>query len=99
MTVDEFFRREPDVATLFVMDGVLVRVTVGREARWGGEEIFEGTDVNCRMKYRDREESGRWRGGGGDGGDGCFDDGRGDVLKRNVLDRDVVSDIAGKLEV
>jgi len=72
------------VTTLLVVDRVLVRVAVGREARWGGEEVFEGADVNCRVKYRER--SGRWRGGGSDGGDGCSGDRWGDVLKRNVLE-------------
>ena len=46
------------MTTLLVVDCVLVRVTVGREARWGGEEVLEGADVDCRVKYRDRERSG-----------------------------------------
>jgi len=69
-----------------VVDRVLVRVAVGRKARWGGEEVFEGADVDCQVKYQDRERSGRQRGGGGDGGDGCGGDGRGNVLEGNVLD-------------
>ena len=71
---------------LLVMDRVLVRVVIGREARWGGEEVFEGADVDCRVKYRDGERSGRRRGGGSNGGDGCGGDGRGDVLEGNVLE-------------
>ena len=72
--------------TLLVVDRVLVRVAVGREARWGGEEVLERADINCQVKYQDRERSGRRQGGGSDGGDGCSGDGRGDVLKGNVLE-------------
>ena len=39
------------------MNGVLVRVTVGREARWGGKEVFKGADINCGIKYWERERS------------------------------------------
>jgi len=52
LAIDEFLGREPDVAALFVMDRVLIRVTVGREARQGGEKIVEGTDVNGGIKYQ-----------------------------------------------
>jgi len=45
------------VTTLLVVDRVLVRVSVGREARQGGEEVFEGTDFDSRVKYWDRERS------------------------------------------
>ena len=62
-----------------------MRVSVGREARWGSEEVLEGADVDCWVKFRNREKSGRQRGGGSDGGDGCSDDGRGNVLKGDVL--------------
>jgi len=74
------------MTTLLVVDCVLVRVAVGREARWGGEEVLEGADFDGRVKYLDRERSGRRRGRGSNGGDGCSGDGRGDVLKGNVLD-------------
>jgi len=40
------------------VDRVLVRVTIGREARWGGEEVLEGGDVDHRIKYRERSSSG-----------------------------------------
>jgi len=73
------------MATLLVVDRVLMRVSVGREARWGGEEVLKGADFDCRVKYLDRERSGRRRGGGSDGGDRCGGDGRGDVLEGNVL--------------
>jgi len=86
LTVDKFLGGEPNMTTLLVVDRVLMRVAVGREARWGGEEVLEGVDVDCRVKYRDREKSGRRRGGGSDGGDGCGSNGRGDVLKGNVLE-------------
>jgi len=78
---------------------VLMRVAVGREARRGGEEVFEGADVDCRVKYRDRERSGRRRGGGSDGGDGCSGDGRGNVLKGDILERDVVDQVTCELKV
>jgi len=55
-----------------------MRVFVGSEARRGGEEVLKGADVDCRVKYRDRERSGRRRGGGGDG---CGSDRWGDVLE------------------
>jgi len=45
------------VAVLLVVDCVLVRVTVGREARWGSEEIFKGGDVDHRIEYRERSRS------------------------------------------
>ena len=57
LAVDEFLGREPNMTTLLVVDRVLMRVAVGREARWGGEEVLEGANVNCRVKYRDRERS------------------------------------------
>ena len=43
--------------TLLIVNRVLVRVAVGREARWGGEEVLEGANVDCRVKYQDRERS------------------------------------------
>jgi len=46
------------MAVLLVVNGVLVRVTVGREAGRGGEEVFKGGDIDCRVKYRERERSG-----------------------------------------
>ena len=46
------------MAVLLVVDRVLVRVTVGREARQGGKEVLEGGNVDCRVKYQDRERSG-----------------------------------------
>jgi len=58
LAVDKFLGRKPNVTTLLVVDRVLVRVSVGREARQGGEEVLEGANVDCRVKYRDRERSG-----------------------------------------
>jgi len=46
------------MATLLVVDRVLMRVAVGREARWGGEEVVEGADVDGRVKDWYREWSG-----------------------------------------
>jgi len=51
LAVDKFLGREPDVAVLLVVDCVLMRVTIGREARRGGEEVVEGADVNGGVKY------------------------------------------------
>ena len=45
------------MAVLLVVNGVLVRVTIGREARQGSKEILEGGDVNHRIKYREQSRS------------------------------------------
>ena len=58
LAIDELLGREPNMTTLLVVDRVLMRVSVGREARQGGEEVFKGADVDCWVKYRDRERSG-----------------------------------------
>jgi len=68
------------------MNGVLVRVTVGREARWGGKEVLEGGDVDRGVKSLVRERSGQRQSRGRDSGDGCSDDWQGDVLDGNVLE-------------
>ena len=81
--VDELFVGVPDVAALFVDDGVLVRVVVVRsKARRGGKEMGEGEEVGGK---RGEEGGGRRRGGRGDGGDRGFDNGRGDVFDRDVF--------------
>ena len=72
--------------TLLVVYCVLMRVSVGSEARRGGEEVLKGTDVDCRVKYRDRGKNGRRRGGGGNGGNGSGSDGGGNILERDVLE-------------
>jgi len=46
------------MTTLLVVNCVLVRVAVGREARWGGEEVVEGADVDGGIKNWYRERSG-----------------------------------------
>ena len=46
------------MAVLLVVNGILVRVTIGREARRGSEEIFKGGDIDCRIKYGERSRSG-----------------------------------------
>jgi len=86
LAVDKLLGREPNVTTLLVVYCVLMRVAVGREARRGGEEVLKGADFDCRVKYQNRERSGRRRGGGSDGGDGCGGDGRGNVLDGDVLE-------------
>jgi len=45
------------MATSLVVDHVLVRVVVGREARWGGEKVLEGGDVDHRVEYGGRSRS------------------------------------------
>jgi len=44
--------------TLLVVDRVLMRVSVGREARRGGEKVLEGADFDGRVEYGGRERSG-----------------------------------------
>jgi len=44
--------------SLFVVDRVLMRVSVGSEARRGSEEVFEGADFDGRVKNGYRELSG-----------------------------------------
>jgi len=46
------------VAVLLVVDRVLVRVTVGREARRGGKEVLKGANVNGGVKYQEMSSSG-----------------------------------------
>ena len=46
------------MTTLLVVDRVLMRVSVGREARQGGEEVLKWADIDCRVKFRNREQSG-----------------------------------------
>ena len=76
VSVNELFAGVPDVVVLLVDDGVLMRVVVVRsKARWGSEEVGEGEEVG----------GGRWQGGGGNGGDGSFDNGWGDVLDQDVF--------------
>jgi len=58
LAVDEFLRRKPNMVVLLIVDHVLMRVAVGREAGRGGEEVFERGDVDCWVKYWDRERSG-----------------------------------------
>jgi len=58
LAIDKLLGREPDVATLLVVDRVLVRVSVGREARRGGKEVLKGADVDSRIEYGGRELSG-----------------------------------------
>jgi len=58
LAVNELLGREPNMTTLLVVYRVLMRVSVGSEARRGGEEVFEGTDVNGGVKYGGRERSG-----------------------------------------
>ena len=74
------------VLILLVVNRVLMRVSVGREARRGSEEVLKGADVDCRVKYLDREKSRQRRGGGSERGGGGCNDGWGNVLERDVLE-------------
>jgi len=46
------------VAVLLIVNGVLMRVTGGREARQGGKEVLEGGDVDHRVEYGEQLRSG-----------------------------------------
>ena len=58
LTTDKFFRQEPNVATGLVVDCVLMRVVVSREARRGGEEVVEGANFDGGVKDWGWSESG-----------------------------------------
>jgi len=99
LAVDKLLGREPNMMTLLVVYCVLMRVSVGSEARRGGEEVLERADVDCRVKYWDRGKNGRRRGGGGNGGNGIGSDGGGNILEGDVLERYVVDDVTCELKV
>jgi len=46
------------MAVLLVVDHVLVRVAIGREARQGSKEVLKGGDVDRRIKYGERSSNG-----------------------------------------
>ena len=46
------------MAALFIVDHVLMRMMVGREARQGGEEVLKWADIDGRIKYWERESNG-----------------------------------------
>jgi len=58
LAVNKLLGREPNVTTLLVVYCVLMRVSVGSEARRGGEEVLEWADVDGRIKRWYRERSG-----------------------------------------
>jgi len=58
LAIDKLLGREPNVTTLLVVYRVLMRVSVGSEARRGGEEVLERSDVDGRIKRWYRERSG-----------------------------------------
>ena len=81
--VYELFPGVPDVAVLLIYDGVLMGVVVvGGKARWGGKEVGKGEEIGS-----ERSEEGGWRqqGRGGDGGDGGFNNGRGNILNWDIF--------------
>ena len=58
LAVDELLGREPNMTTLLVVYCVLMRVSVGSEARRGGKEVLEWANVDGGVKHRGRERSG-----------------------------------------
>ena len=85
----------PDLLTAFVDDGVLVGVdVVGEGTGGGGPEVWEELVLGVEGDDRKGEllEDGCGRGGRGDNGDGCFDDGRGEVLNWDVRKWDTFDD-------
>ena len=99
LAIDELLGQEPNLMTLLVVYCVLIRVSVGREARRGGKEVFKWADVDCGIKYWGRERSGCRQGRGSNGGDGSCNDGWGDILEGDVLERDVVDQVLCELKV
>jgi len=45
------------VVVLFIMDYVLMRMVVSREARWGSKEVLKGADIDGGVKYWERESN------------------------------------------
>ena len=85
----------PDLFSAFVNDGVLVGVDiVGEGAERGSPEVWE--ELVLGMEGDDRKgellEDRSGRGGRGDNGNGCFDDGRWEVLNWDVRKWDTVDD-------
>jgi len=58
LAVDELLGQEPNVTTLLVVYCVLMRVSIGREARRGGEEILKQADIDGWIECRYWERSG-----------------------------------------
>ena len=97
VSIDELFPGIPDVAALFINDGILVRmVVVGSEARRGSKEVGEGNKVGG--KGGEEADRSRW-GRGSDDSNGCFNDGRRGVLNWDILVGDMVNNFTGKLEL
>ena len=92
---NELFLGTPDLLTVFVDDGVLVRVDVVSErARRGGPKVWEEFVLGVEGDDRKGEflEDGSGQGGRGDDGDGCFDDSRWEVLYWDVRKWDTIDD-------
>ena len=73
---------------------------VGKGARRGGPEVGEELVLGVERDDREREflKDGGRRGGRGDDGDRCLDDGRREVLNRDIREWDAVNDFL-KLKV
>jgi len=50
LAIDELLGREPNMTALLVVYCVLMRVSVGSEAQWGGEEVFKWANVDSRVE-------------------------------------------------
>jgi hypothetical protein len=79
-----FILGTPDLFTTFVDDCVLMRVVSdGSGAGWGSEEVGEELSFRGDREWEVGEDRGR-QGGGGDDGDGGFNDGRWEILDRDI---------------
>jgi hypothetical protein len=79
-----FFLWAPDLLTMFIDDGVLMRVIGdGSGTKWGSEEMREELGFWGDGEQEVREDRSE-QGGGGDNGDGGFNDGQWEVFYRNV---------------
>ena len=85
----------PDLLTMFVDDGVLVRVdVVGEGARRGGPEVWEELVLSVEGDDRKGEllEDGSGWGRRGNDSDRGFDNGGREVLNRDIHEWNVVND-------
>ena len=87
--------RTPNLLTAFVDNGVLVGMDiVGKGARRGGPEVGEELVFGIEGDDGEMEflEDRSGQGGRGDDGNGGFDNGRGEVLYRDVREWNTVND-------
>ena len=85
----------PDLFSAFVDDGVLMWVdVVGEGAGRCGPEVGEKFVLGVARDDRGREflKNGSRRGGRGDNSDGCFDNGRWEVLYWDIREWNAIDD-------